>query len=145
MVVEGLTEVELLPDEEVKSPGEIEMDVAPAVDQLKELLPPEVMVPGLAENDEIVGAEPFEGGGGSEWFTPAQAASTKQARSAIEKVQSWWDATDERRRAKIWARKWDEKFMSRGTHRLRCFDKCRERRSGMATGREGRFRTWPTG
>jgi hypothetical protein len=53
----GLTEVEPLPDCELKLPGEIEMVVAPLADQLSVLLPPEVMLVGLAAKEVIEGAE----------------------------------------------------------------------------------------
>lgn len=54
----GLTLVLPLADEEVKPPGEIEMDVAPVVDQLSELLSPEAIEGGLAEKELMVGALP---------------------------------------------------------------------------------------
>ncbi len=62
-MVVGLTEVEPLPDCELKLPGEIESAVAPLADQLSVLLPPEAIVVGLALNEAMEGAEvvpPFE-------------------------------------------------------------------------------------
>lgn len=56
MVEVGLTLVLPLAEEEVKPPGEMEMEVAPVVDQLNELLAPEVMDAGLAEKELMVGA-----------------------------------------------------------------------------------------
>ena len=57
----GLTVVEPEADEEEKFPGAIEMLEAPEVDQVSELLAPEFMAEGLAEKEEMLGAEP-EGG-----------------------------------------------------------------------------------
>lgn len=54
----GLAEVEPLAEVEVKPPGEMEMEVAPVVDQLRVALAPELMALGLAVKDEMVGAEP---------------------------------------------------------------------------------------
>jgi hypothetical protein len=59
VVAVGCTEVEPVADEEVKVPGEIEIVVAPDVDQFSALLEPEVMLVGLAAKDEMEGAEPL--------------------------------------------------------------------------------------
>jgi hypothetical protein len=56
-VAVGLTEVDPIPNCELKLPGEIEMVVAPLADQLSVLLPPEVMLVGLAPNEPIDGTE----------------------------------------------------------------------------------------
>ena len=62
MVVEvGLTVVEPEAEEVEKFPGAMETVDAPEVDQVSELLEPEVMVAGLAAKEVILGAEP-EGG-----------------------------------------------------------------------------------
>ena len=45
-------------DVEVNPPGEIDMDVAPLVIQLRVLLAPEFTLAGFAVKDEIVGIEP---------------------------------------------------------------------------------------
>lgn len=58
MVVDGLTFVEPVADEEVKFPGAMEIVVAPLVDQFSVLLEPEAMVEGLAVNELMVGADP---------------------------------------------------------------------------------------
>ena len=53
----GLTDVEPLPDCELKLPGEIEIVVAPLADQLSVLLPPVAILVGLAANELIEGTE----------------------------------------------------------------------------------------
>jgi len=58
VVAVGLTLVEPLADVEVKVPGVMAIEVAPVVDQLRELLEPELMLVGLALNELIVGALP---------------------------------------------------------------------------------------
>jgi hypothetical protein len=56
VVVEaGLTLVEPVADVEVKVPGAMAIEVAPVVDQLRELLEPELMLVGLAEKEFMVG------------------------------------------------------------------------------------------
>ena len=50
--------VEPLADVEVKVPGVMAIEVAPVVDQLRELLEPELILVGLAVNELIVGALP---------------------------------------------------------------------------------------
>jgi len=55
----GLTLVEPFAEAEVKLPGVMEMLVAPAVDQLSELLAPEVIVMGAAENELMAGLPPL--------------------------------------------------------------------------------------
>jgi hypothetical protein len=55
----GLTLVDPPADAELNPPGEIEIAVAPVVDQLNVLLAPELIVAGLGAKDAIVGAEPF--------------------------------------------------------------------------------------
>ena len=47
--------MEPVADVDVKVPGVIESDVAPVVDQLKELLEPELMLVGFAEKEVMVG------------------------------------------------------------------------------------------
>ena len=54
----GLTFVEPLAEVDVNVPGVMAIEVAPVVDQLKELLDPELMLVGLAENELIAGALP---------------------------------------------------------------------------------------
>lgn len=56
VVLVGLTEVEPLADCELKPPGEMEIVLAPLVDQISVLLPPEAMLVGLAVNEAIEGA-----------------------------------------------------------------------------------------
>ena len=75
----GLTLVEPLADVEVKLPGEMEIVLAPTVDQLSVALAPEVMVVTLAENELMVGAEPCPGL--PEPFTAAQPAVPRQVRT----------------------------------------------------------------
>ena len=58
VVAVGLTLVEPVAALEVKLPGVIAIDVAPLADQFKLLLDPEVMLPGLAENELITGLLP---------------------------------------------------------------------------------------
>lgn len=61
MVVDvGLTFVDPLADEEVNVPGVIAMLVAPEVDQLRELLEPELMLVGLDVKELMVGTLPAE-------------------------------------------------------------------------------------
>ena len=55
VVVVGLTFVEPLAKVELKPPGEMEMDVAPVVDQLRVALAPELMAAGLAVSATDVG------------------------------------------------------------------------------------------
>jgi hypothetical protein len=55
VVAVGLTPVDPLAVLEVNVPGVIATEVAPLVDQFKSLLDPELMLPGLAENELIVG------------------------------------------------------------------------------------------
>lgn len=55
MVAVGLTLVEPLAEEEVKVPGVMAMEVAPEVNQLSELLEPELMLVGFAAKELIVG------------------------------------------------------------------------------------------
>jgi hypothetical protein len=54
----GLTLVEPVAELEVKLPGEMAIDVAPVVDQLKVLLDPELMLVGFAAKELIVGLLP---------------------------------------------------------------------------------------
>ena len=58
VVAVGLTLVEPVAELAVKVPGVIAIDVAPLVDQFKLLLDPEVMLPGLAENEWTTGLLP---------------------------------------------------------------------------------------
>jgi len=58
VVAVGLTLVEPLADVEVKVPGVMVMEVAAVVDQLRELLEPELMLVGLAAKEFIVGTLP---------------------------------------------------------------------------------------
>ena len=62
VVAVGLTLVEPLDAVAVNVPGVMAMLTAPLVDQLSELLEPELMLSGLAANESIVGAEPFPEG-----------------------------------------------------------------------------------
>ena len=62
----GLTLVEPLADVDVNVPGVMAILAAPLVAQLSTLLEPELMLVGLAENEVMVGAEPFPGGGRDE-------------------------------------------------------------------------------
>ena len=55
---------------ELNAPGEIEIDVAPLVAQLRVLLVPELMLAGFAVKDVIVGAAPVPGDGFAEIFPP---------------------------------------------------------------------------
>jgi hypothetical protein len=58
VVAGGLTVVEPLAAVEVKLPGEMAIEVAPVVDQLRVELAPEFMEVGLAAKEEMVGVEP---------------------------------------------------------------------------------------
>ncbi|MGA2097436.1 MAG: hypothetical protein ABSH39_14130 [Candidatus Acidiferrum sp.] len=79
MVVEvGLTLLEPLADVEVKLPGEMEIVLAPAVDQLSVTFVPEVMVVRLAVKELMVGAE--LGPGFPAPDIPAQPVMPRQAR-----------------------------------------------------------------
>ena len=58
VVAVGLTLADPLAAVEVKLPGVMAIVVAPVAAQLRVLLPPELMVVGLAANEPIVGAVP---------------------------------------------------------------------------------------
>ena len=78
VVAVGLTLVEPLTEVDVNVPGVMAILVAPLVAQLSILLEPEFMLSGSAENEVIVGAEPFPGGGIDE-IAELQSASPAQA------------------------------------------------------------------
>ena len=78
VVAVGLTLVEPLAEVDVNVPGVMAILVAPLVAQLSILLEPEFMLSGSAENEVIVGAEPFPGGGIDE-IAELQPASPAQA------------------------------------------------------------------
>lgn len=61
VVAVGLTIVEPLADVDVNDPGVMETLVAPRVPQLSWLLPPELIVVGLAVKEPIVGAAALAG------------------------------------------------------------------------------------
>jgi hypothetical protein len=65
-----------LAEAEVNPPGEIEIEVAPLVAQLRVLLAPELTLVGLAVNEVMEGAEPFPG---PDEVVPAQADRPKLA------------------------------------------------------------------
>jgi len=77
-VAVGPTLVEPLAEVEVKLSGEMEIVLAPEVDQLRVTLAPEVMVVTLAVKELMVGAEPCPGF--PEPFTAAQPVMPRQAR-----------------------------------------------------------------
>jgi len=58
VVAVGLTLVEPAAEAEVKVPGVMERVVAPAVDQLRLLLEPKLMLVGMAVNELMVGLVP---------------------------------------------------------------------------------------
>ena len=75
VVAVGLMLVVPLAEADVNPPGEIEMEVAPLVAQLRVLLAPELILVGLAVNELIDGTEPFPE---EDEVVPAQAARPKQ-------------------------------------------------------------------
>lgn len=79
VVADGLTLVDPLADDEVKVPGVIETVVAPAVDQLRVLLVPELTVVGSAVNAVMVGTAPVPDADldDAQFVSPPQAASIK--------------------------------------------------------------------
>jgi len=87
VVAVGLTVVEPLEDVEVKLPGEMEREVAPLVAQVSVLLVPELMLAGLAENEEMEGVEP--GAGVVPCEVAAQPARATEAASNKRKARGF--------------------------------------------------------
>jgi hypothetical protein len=83
VVVVGLTFVEPLAAVEVNVPGVMAMLVAPDAVQSSELLVPELMLIGVAVNDEIVGTAPVPAGEPDEVVEPQPASPAHARRTKV--------------------------------------------------------------
>jgi hypothetical protein len=132
VVAVGATVVEPLANVELNVPGEIEIAVAPLVDQLSVLFFPEPMLVGFAVKEAIVGTEP---GGGLVLLEPPTLPHPAQASSTLKSMHKYRNRPPHSRRKVFWP---EELGVSTLNPPLDRSYQCKERPEDVTTGRKDR-------